>query len=327
METRKIQSIGGSSFSIVLPKKWIDAEKLKDKAEVEIRQQKSGSLILSPAGKKAAFKKIAIDGLAGESLYREIISLYILGFDEIKLTAKTISLQQRQVVRSVMQKLMGMEIIEDSGQTIRLKNFLNAEKFSFREHIERMFLMAKLMFTDAATSFFNHNRDLAADVQERDFEVDKIFFLISRVKYSLMLNTISEEQVSSSLPEANYYENIATQLERAADHAVKIAKVAESGKSTINPRLEKILKENVEKITSILKEAEGFTTSRDKHRANHTLSEIEKIFEQSQLVYEEAIKHNFAPALILNDSLNRIAGYAVNMAEFTLAQAIIEDKG
>jgi phosphate uptake regulator len=327
METRKIQSIGGSSFSLILPKKWVTSHKLKDKSEVSISQLRSGQLVLSAASQKIIHRqKIAIDGVDGEELVRDVIVSYILGFDEVELCAQTISSQQRKTVRQSVQRLMGMEIVEESSSNIHLRNFLDPEKFIFKEYLGKMFLMTRLMFADAINSFLHNNKELALDVIDRDYEIDRIDFLVSRMKHSLLLGKISEEQLKTSLLEASYYESIAKQLERIADHAVKIGRLVETDKMPANAGLDKALRSASETIVLLLKEAENFTKLADKKLANKTLKDIKSLSASSRLLYEQLIKSNFVPALILSDSFDRIAGYIVNMAEYTLAQAMINRK-
>jgi phosphate uptake regulator len=327
METRKIQSIGGSSFSLVLPKKWVISNKLKDKSSVVISQLQSGQLVIVPENNKLIHKhRISIDGVGGEELVRDAIVLYILGFDEIEFYAKTISTEQRQVIRQTSHKLMGMETVEESSAIICLKNFFDPEKFIFKDYISRMFLMTRLMFSDAINSFLHNNKALAVNVVERDHEVDRIDFLISRMKHSLLLGKISEEQLRTNTLEASYYENIAKQLERVADHAVKIARLAQTDSMPENKALDKALRLASEAIITLLNEAESFTKSPHKNSANKALKDIFILSSSSRRLYEELIKSHFVPALILSDSFDRIANYIVNMAEYTLAQAMIEGK-
>ena len=322
METRKIQGIGGSSFSVTLPKKWVSANKLKDKSEVVMMEQKSGALQVLPLRKtKMERKAVSIEGIVGDELYRELIVLYILGFEEIELYADPVTLEQRKTVRRVSQKLAGMETMEESSKTIFLRSFIDPEKFSFTEYLEKVFLMTRLMFSDSITAFVRHNTDLAADVAERDFEIDKIDFLISRMKHSLMSNKISEEKLKTGIILADYYESITKQLERIADHAVKIAKLAESDPFPSNQKLDHILISGSEKVTALLKQVEEFTLKTDKKLANKVLNDIFKEPPYASGLYGEMMKIGYAPGLVLSDSLDRISGYIVNMAEYTLTQA------
>ncbi len=325
METRKIQSIGGSSFSLVLPKKWVEAQKLKNKSEVAIEIQKSGRLVIMPKEKKDIHrKKVSIAALEGEELYREVIVLYILGLEEVELTAGPITLKQKQVVRQVCQKLAGMEIIEEASDYIFLKSFLDPQKFSFEEYLSKIFVMTRLMFSDSIRAFLTHNKDLAADVIDRDFEVDKIDFLFSRMKHALMSGFVSEEELNVSLGQADFYQNIARQLERIADHAVKISRLVQTSPVSLNTKWEKILQTNSQRINEFLAAAEKFVKSSDKKAANSLIKEVAKSSHHDSPVFSEMVKSGYGAGLILSDSFDRVSSYIVNMAEHTLAQAAID---
>lgn len=327
MEKRRIQCTGGSSYSITLPKDWIQAHHIKEQDAVTVLPRKSGSLIIQPPtpGGRAGRRKLVVDGRNEEELQREIIALYIHGAEEIEIVGTAISKKERLAVRKASELLMGMETIEEASKGMLLKNMLSPDKFSFQQGIEKMFSMATAMVQDAIAAFSTADRSLAQDVMERDFEIDKIYFLILRQNHSIIQEQVSEQQIGFSLGMAKYYERIATQLERIGDHAVKISQVVIENDPTSNAKFNRLLQSAIRRIMPLLREASSFTRKIDRALAHRLLNAIEKTSADVVAMRKEIIKSGFTEAVIVSDSIDRLRGYIANMAEVTIDQSFSEE--
>jgi len=243
MEIRKLQLTGGSSLAITLPKKWADHFGLKSKDTVVIYSQKSGALIIQPARHKKQLLKtvLKIDDFTKDMLTREIIAHYISGSDEVTIKSKKITHDQRNRIREVSHSLIGYEIIDESSEEVSIKNIFDATKFPIIQNVGKMFVITKSMFNDAIKAIAQNNKPLARDVIDRDFEVDKLQLAIMRQFYTLIQGRVYDEEIGLSQMDLNYYENVATQLERIADHAVKIAKAV----ITADKKLESLVSSHI----------------------------------------------------------------------------------
>src|SRR5262245_24204040 len=100
MDIRHLQRMGGASFSLILPKKWVTEQRLGHKYKVYLSPRSSGALVVLPRDPAVqARHKISIQGWDKDSVYRQIIVLYILGLNEIELVEDTITKDRRQLVR------------------------------------------------------------------------------------------------------------------------------------------------------------------------------------------------------------------------------------
>ncbi|OGY55106.1 MAG: hypothetical protein A2912_00135 [Candidatus Buchananbacteria bacterium RIFCSPLOWO2_01_FULL_40_23b] len=324
MEIRKLQLTGGSSLAITLPKKWVDHFGLKSKDTVVIYSQKSGSLIIQPARYKEQLLKtvLKIDGLTKDMLTRELTAHYISGSDELTIKSKRITRDQRNRIREILQSLIGYEIIDESSEGVFIKNIFDATKFPIIQNVEKMFVIVKSMFNDAIKAITQNNNPLASDVIDRDFEIDKLRLAIMRQFYALIQGRVYDEEIGLSQADTNYYEHVATQLERIADHAVKIARTVitadKKSESLVSSRLKNIVK----KILPLLEYSEEAVRELDKTLAHIILEknpEIERTF-----LLDRDVK-SFEEMLVV-DSLDRLRGYVMNIAEITIDQAIVVKK-
>ena len=324
MEIRKLQLTGGSSLAITLPKKWVDHFGLKSKDTVVIYSQKSGSLIIQPARYKEQLLKtvLKIDGLTKDMLTRELTAHYISGSDELTIKSKRITRDQRNRIREILQSLIGYEIIDESSEGVFIKNIFDATKFPIIQNVEKMFVIVKSMFNDAIKAITQNNNPLASDVIDRDFEIDKLRLAIMRQFYALIQGRVYDEEIGLSQADTNYYEHVATQLERIADHAVKIARTVitadKKSESLVSSRLKNIVK----KILPLLEYSEEAVRELDKTLAHIILEKNPEI--ERTLLLDRDVK-SFEEMLVV-DSLDRLRGYVMNIAEITIDQAIVVKK-
>ena len=324
MEIRKLQLTGGSSLAITLPKKWVDHFGLKSKDTVVIYSQKSGSLIIQPARYKEQLLKtvLKIDGLTKDMLTRELIAHYISGSDEVTIKSKKITRDRRNRIREILQSLIGYEIIDESSEEVFIKNIFDATKFPIIQNVEKMFVIVKSMFNDAIKAITQNNNPLASDVIDRDFEIDKLRLAIMRQFYALIQGRVYDEEIGLSQADTNYYEHVATQLERIADHAVKIARTVitadKKSESLVSSRLKNIVK----KILPLLEYSEEAVRELDKTLAHIILEKNPEI--ERTLLLDRDVK-SFEEMIVV-DSLDRLRGYVMNIAEITIDQAIVVKK-
>ena len=314
MEKRYIQRTGGTSFTVSLPKHWVEKYGLHDKDAVELTVQPNGALLIQPARDQAAFTTTVhkIDGLSSSELTREIIGIYLSGADEIVLKGKRLTQPQRTQIRRVAQSLMGMEIIDESSQEVVIRNIFDNSRLSIPQNITQMFVMTQTMFADVMKALSTKDILLAQDVADRDLEIDKLHFIIIRQFRSLITGILSEENTGISLLNCNYYSFVATQLERIADHAVKISEVVNSPTTKSNhdaPELENATKQ----IVALLKRSEQMVKTINKQTAHTILDE----FQTSEKLT--------ALEPIVADSLERVMRYVCNIAEMTIDQSLIAE--
>lgn len=89
-EVRKLQLVGGSTYVLSLPKKWIDELNLKTGDPVSIVKNVNRSLSILPTGtsqspKIAKSKTIISQKEPVESIQRKIIAMYLAGYQMIEI--------------------------------------------------------------------------------------------------------------------------------------------------------------------------------------------------------------------------------------------------
>ncbi|HVA10646.1 MAG TPA: phosphate uptake regulator PhoU, partial [Candidatus Dormibacteraeota bacterium] len=222
MQRRKLQATGGSSLTLTLPKAWTNSLKLQSKDEVLVNAS-GPTLTIKPVSKsKREYAiDIPIENIPDEWLLREMIGAYIAGADKIAVRSHRITPSQNQTVRAAVQLLFGFEILEETSQKIVARSVLDDAQFPTSESTLRLFRITRGMFEDSLIAAQTGDKDLAADIKLRDYEVNKLLHAIKR-----QFQEILSGKIEGNIDEVSFYRSVAIQLERIGDHAVKIARLA-----------------------------------------------------------------------------------------------------
>ncbi len=314
METRKLQRTGGSSLTITLPKKWIAQNDLNDKDLLKIISPTLHTLILQPLSRNKRISRSSInyENLTDTMLKREIIARFISGVDEIIINSSRISHEQRNKIREISNFLTGFEIIDESAEKIVLRNIFDPTKFPIPKNIEKMFLTTISMFHDALQALKENDKMLGQDVISRDFEIDKLHLIITRQRHSLSLDKISQEDIGLTMSDLHYYEDVATQLERIADHGVKIARAVENSDRKFEVRSVN--------TSLLLEKSHDMVKKLDRILAHEILEQISAIKIETISLKVRDPEEAYVAHLV-EDSSDRVRGYIKNIAEITINQS------
>lgn len=318
MYIRHLQRTGGASFTVTLPKPWINQYNLRDKSPIEIHTQASGALLvrINPTAARRPAAVLSIKNHTEEMITRETLALYIAGVDEIEFSSPSFAPKQRAHIRTVAQRLIGFEIIEESSTKILVRNVFDLTKLPVPDMVEKMLLATRSMLADALAVVTQKDESSAKDIIDRDLEIDKLYLIINRQFHSVLDDEVSEEEVKLNRTDINYLRTIALQLERIADHAVKIAEVVSSATLPAPHTYHRIgqqLLDNLELTRQMVREV-------DLEIAHHLLNTSVSL--ERAIAKQRGALPETSTNIIVADSLDRTRSYIMNTAEATIDHAI-----
>jgi phosphate uptake regulator len=326
METRKVQVTGGSTYTVSLPKDWATTNGISGGSIVEFYPE-DDALLLTPRRENEKVEgTLDITGLQGDELTRAVVTMYVSGFDIITLETGRVSAQQRRTIREAAQGLVGLEVIAETSERVQLQDLLDSSELSVHNAITRMRLVAT-MLGDAIMSLVENDDDLATDVMQRDDDVDRLWSLVSRVFRSVLRNPGAATEIGLDRETCFDYHSSARQLERIADHATKIARIAldlgEVPESAAED-LDELLNDAVvviEKAMDALLEDDSDLATRLGHDARQSVEDVDAQARQVDTHIRELDPQQAQLLGLVVDSLSRSADYGGNIAETALQKA------
>jgi phosphate uptake regulator len=327
METRKLQKTGGSTYIVSLPKHWVVSSKLKEGDTVSMSIDSTGLLTLDPSlGTRTPSSKIEIwvDEQEVELHFlRRLIGLYISGHDEIVVRGRVrIPPEIRKVVRDFARKVIGSEIVEESGSLITIQDVADHSHLDMRKMLRRMHLMSRSMHADAMEALLESNDALAEDVLSRDDEVDRLYWFVSKQQSMILRDPAVARKMNMGVSEATFYLSAAKALERIADHAARIAhSVSALSSEKLNEKFLNDLKQYGETVQSTFDRSVESLLNADLHKANEVADESEELRKNGERLIEHVMAQKVKSAVPLSrvvESLERTALYSVDIAEIAI---------
>ena len=328
METRKVQVTGGSTYTVSIPKTWANDNGVSAGSTVEFYPE-GDSLFMTPTGGDDRTEgTLDITSLEGTELIRAVTTMYVSGFDIITLESGRITNAQRRTIREATQSLVGLEVLEETKTEIVIRDLLDSSELSIHNAVTRMRLIASSMLEDALLALRDLDRDLAADVIQRDDDVDRLWMVVSRIFRATLRTPKATEELGLPREVCFDYHSSARQLERIGDHATKIAhltlNIDEPLPEDVVEAVNDLHGDAVEVIDTAMDALFDDDTEAATRRANEARTGVRAIDERVRSIDE--VLRNLDPTRaqllgLVVDSVLRSADYGGNIAETALQKA------
>jgi phosphate uptake regulator len=331
-EVRKLQLVGGSTYVLSLPKKWVDDMHLKTGDPVSIVRNANNSLSLLPPASVQSTNNTRSTAIIGqkdsiESIQRKIIAMYLAGYHIIEIHTKggRIQLNQKQAIRDLVRtNMIGTEIVESTPESITIQ-ILTSPELSISDALKRMFLLTSTMHRQAIDALKEMDTELGEETIHLDDEVDRFSLYIMRnltlaVEHERVLRDIGLQKPSDCIS----YRIVVKSVERIADHAVSIAGRVKFLKSTLESSiLQKITKLSEESL-KVFEDSIEALNKRDYILADTVASDANRIAEKEKEFtdsLEESKKYSSVIKFVLED-IRRTAEYSSDIAEAVINETV-----
>lgn len=328
VEKRRVQKTGSSSFIITLPKDWVDSVKLKSGDYVLVEKLGNKLVITPPAAEPQQLKAVLkiYPGANKMQILRVLLATYISGYSIITLVFDKNIPDLASLVTEIKSmarlKLAGIEVVEESANTITLKVLLSLHELPLINTIRRLHLIVSSMLNDALNLVKSGDTSIAQMIIQRDDEADRFHHLLVRELAVALLDVkVQHELGITNATEILSYRIIARNLERIADHAVNIAKRIMMLGGLRNPEY---VQEYLARDIEVFEKSMSSLYSLNRREAEDVILKVREIVtEIEDVLYGKVLaapietKEKITIALLL-DSVKRIARYSNGIAEAVL---------
>jgi phosphate uptake regulator len=332
MEIRKVQVTGGSSFVITLPKEWVKSLNIQKNDPVGLIAQPDGTLLVTPRTREKIHrtKKFQVDTIKDSTyLFRLLVGAYIMGYSSIVLKSeKRLPPFVMEVVTTFTQTAIGPEIIEETMDSITIKDLLNPSEMPFEKTVRRMYIILKKMHEDAIDALKTRNKKMAMDVISRDNSVNRLQWLVARQSNVVLRDIILAKKMEVTQEVATYYFLVSRIMERIGDHA---ARIAENVLFLIDQQVDESIIDPMVKASElsqrIFSNSMKAWTKKDIRTANQSIEEIDELVLLCEEINNSALNikgESSIPVSYIAESIKRIGEYATDIAELVINRLVSE---
>ena len=321
---RKIQSTGGGTFTLSLPKQWVTSQHLKRSNSIKIDWRPSGALRLTPLEQdKRTLRTIGFDleRLPDDSLFDHLMGAYIAGADIIRIRHNSEDKRQSsQEIRRFLRATRGFELYVEEEKLFELHCLLNTSDMPITSSLNRMYLLLSSSVRDILSVFEGDDPTFLDDIEERESEVDALLHLIERQVRLLIDNYSIATKLNMTRIQSLESGNLARSLERMMDHAVLIGKNVQEHSSELGHKENKSSIKNLGEWQNALKELMINIRIRDANRIEEARTHLKKIQndlkEHERNLFQSEKKHSWMLVeLSVSESIRRLCAYARDFGE------------
>lgn len=227
MEQRKVQQVGGGTYTVSLPKTWAERTDISAGKTVQIDEVGDDQLVIEPqsSGDDATSRhELVVGDESPARLERILRAAYAVGFEELVLRAPDgFSRDQCRAVDRVANAFVGVALTTETETELTVQALLDASEVSVRQSVRQLQFTALSMHRDATAALVGDQEPPAAD---RDDEADRLYALVDRHLGRGLARLDEVDALGLSRVELFELRTAARELERVADTAESIGRVA-----------------------------------------------------------------------------------------------------
>jgi len=328
LEIRKLQKIKGGSFTLTLPKQWVEKRKLKSGEQIALTEEEDGSLRVFPmvaAVERPLEVTLALEEFPSlRALEYCVATYYIQGSTRINIVSKkTMSADQKKRLKQLRTELPGVEVAEEEANRLVFQVLIDPATFSLESLIEKTSAFSLRLQEDAAKSLLDWNTLSAKEVQERGGEAQRHYrVMIRQVALASLSRSIADKIGVRNCQECVTFALVARDLSRLVYHSSSIARhvLMLEGKKRVDTEILKFIAAMSEVALEMQTKAAVAFLKKDVKLAIEVLNRMNDAREKENALLKgimEKVKDvDTAMTLsIIARDLRRIAGYAVAIAD------------
>ena len=263
METRKLQEVGGGTYTVSIPKAWARRLGLEAGTPVHLYTHLDGSVVVrsraTDGGQLDATRvELAVDRDGRDDsavVTRTLRAALAVGFDRVTLAREgSFTDAERRAVAAAVRELVGVEVVDEREGELVVRSLLDASDVSVRQSVVQLSFVARSMLREATAVLLDGDRDGPADtvdrLREREAEAERLSGMVARHFNRALVSLAEVDRLGTTRPELRDYCDTARHLRAVAREAVAVA-------STTERRSEPLSEELVDDVRAVADGASG----------------------------------------------------------------------
>jgi len=320
VELRRLQAVGNYSLSVSLPREWVRRHGLRKGDLVVLEAEKDGSLRISPVKEESeALRVFTVNAdrcVAPNMLKRILVGCYILGYESVKVLSST-RLRQEHVeeVNSVLRRLMGVGVMEESMNHLVLQSIMEPSKFPVENLLHRLHSLSLLMQRVSLQAYMSRDKSLAEDVIRLEKDSDMLYWLILRqLELASHDPKVAKKVGVEDLPLNWACRSVAKSLESIADGAERLCNLVLQLAGSLSEEPPSDLKTMGETSLRMHEEAFKAFVKKDVELANEAIESLKQLREIELSLYSRVTGYRGEMAAYIVMAAHYVRETAVNSA-------------
>lgn len=333
IDVRKVQLTGGATYTVSLPKPWIDEMSLKPRDGIRVDWRPSGALRLTPLDMLQNSERIITINcgiIPSNSLHDHLMGAYLAGADKIRIVfSNDIGRVVQQQIRRFLRNTRGFEMINVEDGRVDLICLISAAEMPLIASINRMYSLLISVTRDIMSITNGNEKSLLSDVDDRESEVDALLYLVERQVSIALDSHLVASALNLARNQAVEHSNLATSLERMMDHATHMAQlILEFEDLELDADKEPIIQLNIwqdsmKKLMINIRTRNSFEIEESRLELKTAQIQISS-YEQKLIEGRKMSKHDFL-LFKISESVRRLCAYARDFGEILLNLKMHDD--
>ena len=325
VDVRKVQLTGGTTYTLSLPKPWVDQMQIKPRDGIRVDWRPSGALRLTPLALLQNNEKIVsinVGQIPRESLHDHLMGAYLAGVDVIRITYSKDNdrLLQKQI-RRFLKNTRGFEMMNESEGRIDLICLISTAEMPLIASINRMYSLLTSVTRDIISISEGAEKELLEDVDEREAEVDALLYLVERQVSVALDSHLVASALKLARNQAVEHSNLATSLERMMDHATHMAHLVQESNFNLNGETAPMLQisawqKAIKNLMINIRTRNSFEIEESRQELKQ--AQIEIVQYEDDLIEGRKMKKDDILLFRLSESVRRLCAYARDFGEILL---------
>ncbi|MCJ2519917.1 MAG: phosphate uptake regulator PhoU [Candidatus Thermoplasmatota archaeon] len=333
-ESRKIQVLGGSTYTVSIPKRWVAKLGLQPGDFVSLDLTSEGNLLMRsksahpPPEKKATVNP---EGLLADDLQRRLIGLYLAGYNTIEVRCQPrIDSEAMDVLREIPRKVSGLELVQETESRAVLEDIIDPTRFSITMALERMYSLLRFALVRIVDGLLRRDGDQLTESFTRLQDVERLSWIVLKQQRMIVQAPSLADRLRIDASDAVSYAICAQHLKSMAETCRDLIELVSS-----LPKLKvsrSALLECVEignAVISVCDSGLFAFTKNDLHAAGECLFSLQRLEERMREVRDfvsksETGKEGCGACLSVSSILEvmrRVARQAASVAEVAFQKA------
>jgi len=326
IDVRKVQLTGGVTYTLSLPKPWIEQMDLSPRDSIRVDWRPSGALRLTPLEMLANQEKIITikaDDIPEASIHDHLMGAYLAGADSIRIVhSKPDNRFLQRQIRRFLRNTRGFERMNETESRIDLKCLINAAEMPLIASINRMYSQLTSLTKDIVSVASGQEKNLLGDVDERESEVDALLYLVNRQLSVALDSHLVASALKLTRNQAVEYSNLARSLERMMDHAYQMAQLIEDNNDTVIEQSKQPIAQLIE-WQDTLKRLMINIRTRNSNEIEECRQALKKTQQdilnfEDELIGERKLSKQDLLLFRMSESIRRMCAYARDFGEILL---------